>query len=472
MTPYADPIAAVPVPVPEGRAAVPAIAIPGADLFQAAFDASAVGMAHFSTDGVLLRVNARLCEMTGYSERELVGMDFRRSMPPGEFGPEDEARRERMAREGGSYTIERRHVRKDRSLVWLRIATAFVLGRDGGTTYGAAVIEDVSERKSAEAAAQRQELLLRSAEKIAGIGSWDYDSATGRLEGSDETMRILGLTRAEFGATPAAFLELVHPEDRKIVRSRIARMEASAAVAEIEYRIVRPDGAGRVLLDRGAAIEVAGKRTGRRAGMVIDITERRQAERRSERQTARLSALVEVQRYLAHSHASVEELMDRIPELVLGVVHGDASVFELVDGESMVLRSTSASVAGTVGLRFPRADSLSGEALRQGRTLNADDTESDPRVALALCATYGLRSVIATIVRDSSGPIGVLKLFGYAPSMFDLADVDSVELLAEALGTAIQRRRADSEIQRSLEIQAGIARIQQEMVSSLHDPQV
>ena len=454
-----------------GPLPVPAAAAPEAELYRAAFHASAVGMAHFTTGGVLLRVNARLCAITGHAESELVGADFRRSILPGDFGPQDEARRERLVREGGSYTMERRHLRKDGSPVWLRITNTFFSPRDGGPAYGTAVVEDISERKSAEAQSQRQELLLRSAEKIAGIGSWDYDSATGRLEGSDETMRILGLARADFGATPAAFIRLVHPDDRHLVRSRIAAMNASNTVAEIEYRIVRPDGAERVLLDRGAAIEVAGEATGRRAGMVIDITERREAEQQTRRQTARLSALVEVQRYLAHSHASVDELMDRIPELVLGVVHGDASVFELVDGDSMVLRSTSASVAGTVGLRFPRAESLSGEALRQGRTLHADDTEADARVALALCATYGLRSVIATVVRDSSGPIGVLKLFGYSPAMFGPADVDSVELLAEALGTAIQRRRADIEIQRSLEIQAGVARIQQEMVSSLDNLQ-
>lgn len=267
-----------------------------------------------------------------------------------------------------------------------RFTRCFVIGHDGGSTFGTAIVEDIPERQSSEAVARRQELLLRSAEKLAGIGSWDDDHATGRLDGFDETMRILGLSHAEFGATPTAFLKPVHADDRKIVQLRIAGMNASTAVVEIEWRIVRPDGTVRMLLDRGAALEVVDAPAGRRAGMVIDITDWRQAEQRSERQQARPSAQVEVQRYLAHSHASVEELMDRIPELVLRVVHGDASVFEPTDRNSMVLRSTAASIAGTVGLRFPLADSLSGEALRQGRTLHADDTEADARVALALRA--------------------------------------------------------------------------------------
>jgi PAS domain S-box-containing protein len=590
------------------------------ELFRIAFERSAVGMAHISSAGLFLRVNAKLCEMTGYAPAELTGMHFTEITLGSDYGPADESRRRRLATEGGSYSVERRYVRKNGEIFWVLIATTMLPDANGAAKYGLSVIEDITERKRAELKLQRlnrlhgvvgrisegaaraqdrsalfafacrtaiergglclaviveigaidaaiaasgrlalairsgqravhtvgvdaageawhdlvtrngigaaacfplfsggvatgalviaaaesdyfqhdelellmtaancltvttesleagrqrrladekvrhQESLLASVERIAGIGRWERDLSSERLEWSDETLRIFGLERASFAGTPEALLERVHPDDRQALRDK--RDGKADATGALEYRIVRPDGEERVVLDSGAALVDEHGRITRRAGVVIDITERRRGEVQQRRHAERLAALVQAQRVLAHSDATIEQLFDQIADLALGVGHADGAMLDLVDGDSMICRASTASHPEALGMRYPMAESLSGEAVRLDRTLRCDDTEDDPRVALALCRRFGFRSVVATVVSDGRRPIGVLKLVGYGKAQFGAAESDSLEILAEALGAVIRRKTAEEDARRSLHVQAGIVGIQQEMASS------
>jgi PAS domain S-box-containing protein len=190
-------------------------------------------------------------------------------------------------------------------------------------------------------------------------------------------------------------------------------------------------------------------------------------------QARRMTALVQVQRVLASSAATGQALTERVPDLVLGVIPAAGAVFELIDGDALILQSGTATVLShqVLGVRLPLEGSLSGEAIRLDQTLRCDDTEADPRVSLAACRRFGLRSVIATVVRDRTGPIGVLKLFDFEPERFGGAEAECLELVAEALGTALQRNRAVAEAERALRIQSGIVRMQQQMAASSADLQ-
>ena len=179
----------------------------------------------------------------------------------------------------------------------------------------------------------------------------------------------------------------------------------------------------------------------------------------------RLAALVQVQRMLATTESTLDELIDRIPDLALQVVPAYGAVFELLDGDAVIFRAGSAATVavGALGQRLALEGSLTGEAIRLGGTVRCDDTELDDRVALDACRRFGLRAVLVTVVRDQHGPIGALKLFDHRPRQFGLPEADSIELLAEALGAIIQRKRAEEEGRRTVRIQSDIARIQHEV---------
>jgi PAS domain S-box-containing protein len=130
---------------------------------RATFEQAAVGIVHVSPEGRLLRVNRRFCELTGYSEEELCRMHFLDlAYEPDRSIGLDEFRRS-MAGELDSFTVEKRYCRKDGSLLWVRITAAAVRETGSGSPrFNAAVIEDISARKQAEAALRLESAQLQA----------------------------------------------------------------------------------------------------------------------------------------------------------------------------------------------------------------------------------------------------------------------------------------------------------------------
>lgn len=133
-----------------------------------------------------------------------------------------------------------------------------------------------------EAAATRLrqvEGALREAQRLAHLGSWDWNIITNELAWSDEVYRIFGLTPQEFGASYDAFLESVHAEDRQKVRDAVDASLADPEVPySIEHRVVRPDGSERNVRERGEVTFGDDGKPIRMIGTVHDVTELREAE--------------------------------------------------------------------------------------------------------------------------------------------------------------------------------------------------
>jgi two-component system, cell cycle sensor histidine kinase and response regulator CckA len=134
------------------------------------------------------------------------------------------------------------------------------------------------EHERAESQQRRFQATLSSAARIAGLGSWEHDIANDRLEWDDETLRIFGIARENFGGNAAAFFALVHPEDREALKAMQVKARPSHGTTEMEYRIVRPDGAVRNIHDRGQVTRYEAGEPVQSTGMVMDVTEQRQAE--------------------------------------------------------------------------------------------------------------------------------------------------------------------------------------------------
>jgi PAS domain S-box-containing protein len=133
-------------------------------------------------------------------------------------------------------------------------------------------------QKQAEEDLRLREASLADAQRIAQIGSWDIDLSNNHLDWSDETYRIFGRTKTRFEATYQAFINAIHPEDRQRVRSAAEAAISQIAPYEVEYRIMLPDGAERVVCEIGE-VSVDGSGKPRRVtGTVQDITERYAAE--------------------------------------------------------------------------------------------------------------------------------------------------------------------------------------------------
>lgn len=126
-------------------------------------------------------------------------------------------------------------------------------------------------------ALEASERSLAEAQRIAHIGSWERDVATGVLRWSEESHRIFGLELGTFAGTVEDFLAFVHPEDRAKAAPSPAQL-AAADPATVEYRIIRADGAVRILHEEAVVSRDATGNPVRYAGTTQDITERVAAE--------------------------------------------------------------------------------------------------------------------------------------------------------------------------------------------------
>ncbi len=118
-------------------------------IFQNSFDYAAVGMAHMSIDGRWLRVNRKLCEISGYSEQELLTLSFQGITHPDDGARDREHLAQLLSNAIPSYSVEKRYIRKDRSVIWVLIQVSVVFTPEGLADYGISVIQDISEKKQA-----------------------------------------------------------------------------------------------------------------------------------------------------------------------------------------------------------------------------------------------------------------------------------------------------------------------------------
>ena len=87
--------------------------------FRGTFENAAVGIAHGDAEGRFLRVNERLCEIVGYTREELLARTFADITHPDDLAANVELYTTLMRGESPSFSLEKRYIRKDGSLVWV-----------------------------------------------------------------------------------------------------------------------------------------------------------------------------------------------------------------------------------------------------------------------------------------------------------------------------------------------------------------
>ena len=110
------------------------------------------------------------------------------------------------------------------------------------------------------------------------VGTWEWDFSTGAFTWSDGVYRLLGLAPGSAPASYDLFMSQVHPDDRfGSAAERIAVLSSGGAV-DIEFRILRPDGAVRWLANKGEVFTDAAGKASWAAGAFFDVTEIREAQ--------------------------------------------------------------------------------------------------------------------------------------------------------------------------------------------------
>jgi PAS domain S-box-containing protein len=180
--------------------------------------------------------------------------------------------------EYAGYDEEFRIARADGSPRWIAGKGRAQYDAEGLPVRMMGVALDITDRKRAEEDASRREAQLAQAQRIAHLGSYEWDIGSNALYRSEELCRIFGVTADELVPTLEGYLERVHPDDRSTTKATIDTAFRTGAPFELDERIVRPDGTIRRLHSQGTWILDSSDRPVKLVGICQDITERTQAD--------------------------------------------------------------------------------------------------------------------------------------------------------------------------------------------------
>jgi PAS domain S-box-containing protein len=246
--------------------------------FRATFEQAAVGIAHIAPDGQWLRVNEKLCQITGYSRLELLASNFQAITHPDDLETDFDYIRQMLRGEISTYSTEKRYIHRHGQPIWINLTVSLVRNQQGEGTYFIGVIEDISRRKQTEEALQSSSSHLKMALGAANMGTWEWNLVNGKQIWSAQSQLLFGVTPTNSSFNYQAFLNCIHPEDRDLIEEAIAHSLENHAPYEIEYRIILSDqkihwiaSKGDVFIDsQGKAISII--------GVDMNITERKNIE--------------------------------------------------------------------------------------------------------------------------------------------------------------------------------------------------
>src|SRR5215510_9095804 len=186
--------------------------------FRLTIDEAPIGMALVALDGRFVRVNRVLCEIVGYTSAELTGLTFQAITHPDDLDA-DLAVAGQLARgEIPRYQFGKRYIRKDGTIVDIQLSASILRTREGAPLYYIVQIEDITERKRAEAALKDSERRLTPALDSAQMCMWDLDLLTDASVRSLRHDQIFGYSVAVPTWGAAFFMTHVVPEDRDVAK--------------------------------------------------------------------------------------------------------------------------------------------------------------------------------------------------------------------------------------------------------------
>jgi PAS domain S-box-containing protein len=224
----------------------------------------------------------------------------------------------------------------------------------------AMLIGEAVHRFDVEQSLRLSESRLSQAQRIAHLGNWEWEIATGALWWSDEVYRIFGLEPQQFGATYEAFLSYVHPDDRAFVQEFVNKALYNEEPYDIDHRVIRPDGGECIVHEHAEVIYDENHKPVRMAGTVLDVTEQKEAERE----------ILENQRELRVVAAELQLTEERERRQIAQDLHD--SIGQILAFSTMALKAVEKTAPEKTAHSLREVSKQLDVAVQQARSLSFD----------------------------------------------------------------------------------------------------
>jgi two-component system cell cycle sensor histidine kinase/response regulator CckA len=247
------------------------------DRAQRYLDTAEVMLLALDMNGRITLINRKGCDLLGWTESELLGRDWVETCIPARIRHAVRQRLQDLL--AGHFAAVENPVLtrsgEERLIDWRNTQLCDDAGHVIGTFSSGT---DITDRNQAIEAMRTAEERMRFALEAAGVGIWDVDFRTGVVQWSEILESQYGLEPGTFGGTFEAFLERVHPDDRKSVRETMTASHGSSADYFLPHRTILADGTVRWLSGAGRVLLGEHGEPVRGVGISWDVTERRTLE--------------------------------------------------------------------------------------------------------------------------------------------------------------------------------------------------
>ncbi|GAB6090746.1 PAS domain-containing hybrid sensor histidine kinase/response regulator [Spirochaeta dissipatitropha] len=248
-----------------------------------------------NTEGTYISVTPPVEPLLGYSVEHIIGRS------PFEFMPDEEAKRIQELLRGYAADkspwqgMEHTSLRSDGTLVYQRVSGLPIISDTGELLGFRGTGRDITAEKDAATAQKVLSDRLALATESAGLGIWDYDLITDRLEWDEGMFCLYGVAPADFGHSFTDWTRTLLPESQEHAVSQFQTAVASGTTFEIEISIRRAnDGQVRILQGQAQIIRNAAGEAVRVVGVNRDITEQEENRRRLAAEEEKFRTLFEL----------------------------------------------------------------------------------------------------------------------------------------------------------------------------------
>ena len=179
--------------------------------FRTIFDSSAIGIALLKIDGRMITCNRAYQQMVGFSETELKERGIRAITHPDDMARETQLIREVIEGTSDSYQIEKRYIRPDSEIVWVRLTVSMIRETNHGEPLVIGMVEDITERMRATHALRESEERFRAMFEGAGIGIGLMDETRRFIACNSAMHEMFGYSEQEMLSNDRELF--VHPDD-------------------------------------------------------------------------------------------------------------------------------------------------------------------------------------------------------------------------------------------------------------------